>query len=191
MIIDMLNSYSPFGDVRTVLTSLHPGIGFDGYQGSATALSLDHVLRRLIDLPALPSGLDKDIYGGGTDLTLEDSVLTSLDEAIERMIGAFSSLRYRWTPLSAGHRRMNLSALERDSSGLMTYNYSHQSNLRTQTFCVRHGIKMQGSCGSGAQICSTGIRSMSLHNLSTCFTSANSPVQVRRRRSSPPGSLPS
>lgn len=89
---DMLDAYSPFGEVRTVLTSLRPGIGFNGYQGSATAMSLDHVLRRVIGLPALPSGLDRDIYGGGKGLTLEDSVLSSLGEAIERMIGAFSSL---------------------------------------------------------------------------------------------------
>ena len=88
----MLDSYSPFGEVRTVLTSLRPGIGFNGYQGSATAMSLDHVLQRIIGLPALPSGRDKDIYGGGKGLTLEDSVLSSLGEAIERMIGAFSSL---------------------------------------------------------------------------------------------------
>lgn len=91
-IADMLASYSPFGEVRTVLTSLRPGIGFDGYQGSATAMSLDHALRRIIGLPALPSGLDNDIYGGGKGLTLEDSVLSSLGEAIERMIGAFSSV---------------------------------------------------------------------------------------------------
>ena len=67
---DMLDAYSPFGEVRTVLTSLRPGIGFNGYQGSATAMSLDHVLRRVIGLPALPSGLDRDIYGGGKGLTL-------------------------------------------------------------------------------------------------------------------------
>lgn len=91
-IMDMLDAYSPFGEVRTVLTSLRPGIGFYGYQGSATAMSLDHVLQRIIGLPALPSGLDRDIYGGGKGLTIEDSVLSSLGEAIERMIGAFSSL---------------------------------------------------------------------------------------------------
>ncbi|WP_167143958.1 YcaO-like family protein [Canibacter zhoujuaniae] len=88
----MLDSYSPFGEVRTVLTSLRPGIGFNGYQGSATAMSLDHTLRRLIGLPALPTGLDRDIYGGGKGLTLEDAILSSLGEAIERMIGSFSSL---------------------------------------------------------------------------------------------------
>lgn len=91
-VMDMLEAYSPFGEIRTVLTSFRPGIGTNGYQGSATAMSLDHVLQRIIGLPALPSGLDKDIYGGGKGLTLEDSVLSSLGEAIERMIGAFSSL---------------------------------------------------------------------------------------------------
>lgn len=89
---DMLSTYSPFGEIRTVLTSLRPGIGFDGYQGSATAMSLDHTLQRMIGLPALPAELDRDIYGGGKGLTLEDSVLSSLGEAIERMIGVFSSV---------------------------------------------------------------------------------------------------
>ncbi|MFC0265536.1 YcaO-like family protein [Alloscardovia macacae] len=92
---DMLETYSPFGEIKTVLTSLRPGIGFNGYQGSATAMSLDHVLRRITGLPSLPAGLDRDIYGGGKGLCMEDSVLSSLGEAIERMIGAFSSLDLR------------------------------------------------------------------------------------------------
>lgn len=78
---DMLDAYSPFGEVRTILTSLRPEIGFNGYQGSATPMSLDHILRRIIGLPALPSGLDREIYGGGKGLTLEDAVLSSLGEA--------------------------------------------------------------------------------------------------------------
>lgn len=89
---DMLDCYSPFGEIRTVTTTLRAGIGTDGYQGSATPMSLDHVFRRMLGLPALNVGLDRDIYGGGKGLTLCDSVLSSLGEAIERMLGAFSSV---------------------------------------------------------------------------------------------------
>ena len=109
---EMLDVYSPFGEVRTVLTSLRPGIGFDGYQGSATAMSMDHALQRIIGLPALPAGLDRDLYGGGKGLTLEDSVLSSLGEAIERMIGAFSSI----TPATDAIERW-CSAADLDRSG--------------------------------------------------------------------------
>ncbi|APF40851.1 YcaO-like family protein [Neomicrococcus aestuarii] len=89
---EMLKVYSPFGEIRTVMTSLRPGIGVDGYQGSATPMSLDHVFRRMIGLPGLDTGLDRDIYGGGKGLTIADSVLSSLGEAIERMLGSFSCI---------------------------------------------------------------------------------------------------
>lgn len=41
---------------------------------------------------ALKVGLDREIYGGGKGLVLSDSVASSLGEAVERMLGAFSSL---------------------------------------------------------------------------------------------------
>lgn len=92
---EMLGAYSPFGEIRTVMTSLRAGIGTDGYQGSATPMSLDHVFRRIIGLPALATGLDRDIYGGGKGLSLHDSAMSSLGEGIERMLGSFSAIRRR------------------------------------------------------------------------------------------------
>ena len=89
---EMLDVYSPFGEIRTVLTALRAGLGVNGYQGSASPMSLDHVLRRIIGLPGLSTGLDRDIYGGGKGLTLHDSAMSSLGEAIERMLGSFSGL---------------------------------------------------------------------------------------------------
>ena len=108
---EMLDVYSPFGEIRTVMTALRPGVGFDGYQGSATPMSLDHVFRRLIGLPGLNTGLDRDIYGGGKGLTLHDSTLSSLGEAIERMLGSFSGItrateEREWTGTSAELRRL-------------------------------------------------------------------------------------
>jgi ribosomal protein S12 methylthiotransferase accessory factor len=89
---EMLDVYSPFGEIRTVLTALRAGLGVNGYQGSASPMSLDHVFRRIIGLPGLSTGLDRDIYGGGKGLTLHDSAMSSLGEAIERMLGSFSGL---------------------------------------------------------------------------------------------------
>lgn len=109
---EMLNIYSPFGEIRTVMAALRPGLGVDGYQGSATPMSLDHALRRLIGLSGLRLGLDRDIYGGGKGLTLNDSALSSLGEAIERMLGAFSGLEARqgedeWVGTSRELSRLN------------------------------------------------------------------------------------
>lgn len=149
---DMLDAYSPFGEVRTVLTSLRPGIGFNGYQGSATAMSLDHVLRRVIGLPALPSGLDRDIYGGGKGLTLEDSVLSSLGEAIERMIGAFSSLRNRLMQERSGLQSTILNEQGNVLSDLTIFNFLPPNSSKTQTFCAKNGIGTQSSYGFEEQI---------------------------------------
>lgn len=91
-LMEMLDSYSPFGQIRNVLCSFTSGIGVAGYQGSATPLSLDHVFRRIMGLSSLSVGLDREIYGGGKGLTLSDSVASSLGEAVERMTGAFSAL---------------------------------------------------------------------------------------------------
>lgn len=89
---EMLDVYSPFGQVRNVLCSFRSGIGIGGFQGSAAPLSLDHVFRRIMGMGSLSVGLDREIYGGGKGLVLSDSVASSLGEAVERMLGAFSSL---------------------------------------------------------------------------------------------------
>ncbi|MDJ0312187.1 YcaO-like family protein [Arthrobacter sp. H35-D1] len=89
---EMLDVYSPFGQIRNVLTTFRSGLGTGGYQGSAAPFSLDHTFRRMLGLGALNAGLDRDIYGGGKGLALFDSVASSLGEAIERMLGSFSSM---------------------------------------------------------------------------------------------------
>lgn len=89
---EMLDHYSPFGQIRNVLCSFRSGVGMGGFQGSAAPLSLDHLFRRIMGMSALKVGLDREIYGGGKGLVLSDSVASSLGEAVERMLGAFSSL---------------------------------------------------------------------------------------------------
>lgn len=89
---EMLDAYSPFGPIRNVLCSFRSGVGIGGFQGSASPLSLDHTFRRIMGMSSLGVGLDREIYGGGKGLTLADSVSASLGEAVERMLGAFSSL---------------------------------------------------------------------------------------------------
>ena len=89
---EMLSMYSPFGAIRNVLTTFRSGIGPGGFQGTATPMSLDHALRRMLGMSALAAGLDRDIYGGGKGLALSDSVASSLGEAVERMLGAYSCL---------------------------------------------------------------------------------------------------
>ncbi|WP_314145871.1 YcaO-like family protein [uncultured Leifsonia sp.] len=92
---DMAAAYSPFGQIRNVLMVLRPGIGTGGYQGSATPMSLDHTLSRMLGLSGASAGLDKEIYGGGKGLSLFEAVASSLGEAVERMLGSLSSLDER------------------------------------------------------------------------------------------------
>ena len=89
---EMLDVYSPFGQIRNVLSSFRSGVGIGGFQGAATPLSLDHVFRRIMGISSLSAGLDREIYGGGKGLTVADSAASSLGEAVERMLAAFSSL---------------------------------------------------------------------------------------------------
>jgi ribosomal protein S12 methylthiotransferase accessory factor len=105
--------YSPFGQVRNVLMVLRPGVGIGGYQGSATPMSLDYVLSRMLGLSGTSAGLDREIYGGGKGLGLFDAVASSLGEAVERMLGSLTSL----TPGRPEDRRV-ASAAEMQASGL-------------------------------------------------------------------------
>ncbi|MFV4913883.1 YcaO-like family protein [Microbacterium lacticum] len=89
---DLTSVYSPFGAIRNLLMVFRPGIGIGGYQGSATPMSLDHSLSRMLGLSGASPGLDREIYGGGKGLTLFDTVASSLGEAVERMLGSLSSL---------------------------------------------------------------------------------------------------
>lgn len=89
---DLTSVYSPFGAIRNLLMVFRPGVGIGGYQGSATPMSLDHSLSRMLGLSGSSAGLDREIYGGGKGLTLFDTVASSLGEAVERMLGSLSSL---------------------------------------------------------------------------------------------------
>ncbi|GAA1276216.1 YcaO-like family protein [Arthrobacter pascens] len=90
---DLTAVYSPFGQIRNLLMVLRPGIGIGGYQGSATPMSLDHTLSRMLGLSGASAGLDREIYGGGKGLTLFDTVASTLGEGVERMLGSLSSLQ--------------------------------------------------------------------------------------------------
>lgn len=110
---ELLTVYSPFGAIRNVLTSFRSSVGPYGYQGSATPMSLDHQLRRMLGMSGISAGLDRDIYGGGKGLIFADSVASSLGEAVERMLGSFSSLQ-----TVDSRDRMTASAAEMRAVGL-------------------------------------------------------------------------
>ena len=96
-----------------MLTSFRSSVGPYGYQGSATPMSLDHQLRRMLGMSGISAGLDRDIYGGGKGLIFADSVASSLGEAVERMLGSFSSLQ-----TVDSRDRMTASAAEMRAAGL-------------------------------------------------------------------------
>lgn len=89
---DMLRAYSPFGQLRTLLTLFRPGVGIGGYSGSAESFSLDYVMARSLGLSGFNAGLDRQVYGGGKGLALFDMVASTAGEAVERMLGSFAFL---------------------------------------------------------------------------------------------------
>src|SRR6218665_3091720 len=87
---DLTAPYSPYGQIRNLLMGYRPGLGVGGYQGSATPMSLEYTLARMLGLSGASAGLDREKYGGGKGLTLLDTVASTLGEADERMHGSMS-----------------------------------------------------------------------------------------------------
>ncbi|WP_169775324.1 YcaO-like family protein [Streptomonospora alba] len=67
----------------------------------------------MLGMPGVSAGLDRDIYGGGKGLLLSGSVASSLGEAVERMLGSFSSLQVR-----GSEDRTTATAAEMRSAGV-------------------------------------------------------------------------
>lgn len=105
---DMLRSYSPFGQLRTLLTLYRPGMGIGGYSGSAESFSIDHMMARSLGLSGFNAGLDRQLYGGGKGLGVFDMVASTAGEAVERMLGSFAFLASIGSPdlRPATHRQL-------------------------------------------------------------------------------------
>ena len=60
--------------------------------GHAEQYDLNHVLARLLGVPSLDTGVGTNVHGGGKGFLLSDMFLSSLGEAVERIVGTLCHL---------------------------------------------------------------------------------------------------
>jgi ribosomal protein S12 methylthiotransferase accessory factor len=89
---EVLEHYSPHGVLRTFTTYFRPGIGLPMYVGHGQYLDFDYVLRRLLGLSGLQTGVGSQIYGGGKGYDLFGMMASSVGESVERVLGALTFL---------------------------------------------------------------------------------------------------
>ncbi|GAA4710249.1 YcaO-like family protein [Phytohabitans rumicis] len=89
---EVMALYSPYGLLRTFTTYFRPGPGLPMYVGHGQYLDLDHVLRRLLGLSGVETGIGSQIYGGGKGYDLFGMLASSVGESVERVLGALAFL---------------------------------------------------------------------------------------------------
>jgi ribosomal protein S12 methylthiotransferase accessory factor len=87
---EVMEHYSPHGVLRAFTTYFRPGAGLPMYVGHGQYLDFDYVLRRLLGLSGLETGIGGQIYGGGKGYDLFGMVASSIGESVERVLGAFA-----------------------------------------------------------------------------------------------------
>jgi ribosomal protein S12 methylthiotransferase accessory factor len=88
---DLFRFYNPFGPIRKILSSFGARGTTQAYVAYGLNYDLDHVLRRLTNLPGLSTQLRRTLYGGGKSHTLHGMFLSSIGEVVERGLGALQS----------------------------------------------------------------------------------------------------
>lgn len=87
-LLDLLSLYSPHGPFRKVVTYFGPAGGMPIHVGHSEYYDFDYMLRRLTGLSALDSGLSQSIFAGGKGGKIPDMFISSLAEAVERVLGS-------------------------------------------------------------------------------------------------------
>ncbi|HYO15211.1 MAG TPA: YcaO-like family protein [Thermoanaerobaculia bacterium] len=85
---DLLSLYSPHGPFRKVVTYFGPAGGMPIHVGHSEYFDFDYMLRRITGLSALDSGLSHSIFAGGKGASIPNMVVSSLAEAVERILGS-------------------------------------------------------------------------------------------------------
>lgn len=87
-LLDLLSLYSPHGPFRKVVTYFGPAGGMPIHVGHSEYYDFDYMLRRLTGLSALDSGLSQSIFAGGKGGSIPLMFVSSLAEAVERVLGS-------------------------------------------------------------------------------------------------------
>lgn len=103
---DLLSFYSPRGPFRKVVSYFGPAGGMPIHVGHSEYFDFDYMLRRLTGLSALDSGLSRSIFAGGKGGSIPNMVVSSLGEAVERILGSLVVFALGDRIVYATHREM-------------------------------------------------------------------------------------
>ncbi|MDY7095517.1 MAG: YcaO-like family protein, partial [Acidobacteriota bacterium] len=87
---DLLSLYSPRGPLRKVVTYFGPAGGMPIHVGHSEYYDFDYMLRRMTGLSALDSGLSQSLFAGGKGDDIPHMFVSSLGEAVERVLGSLA-----------------------------------------------------------------------------------------------------
>jgi ribosomal protein S12 methylthiotransferase accessory factor len=104
---DMISLYNATGGpVRKVASYLGPGGGFHVNVGHCAHYELDHVIQKMTGMPSLDTGARNTLFGGGKGYSLNDMMLSSLGEGVERALGALAYFLGRAEPIFGTRREL-------------------------------------------------------------------------------------
>lgn len=84
---DLLRFYNPYGPLRKIVTYFGPGAAMPLHVGNGQYYDFDYVLRKLMGLSGLKTGISKSLFAGGKGHHLFGMFVSSLGEMVERVLG--------------------------------------------------------------------------------------------------------
>ncbi|HEX4952748.1 MAG TPA: YcaO-like family protein [Thermoanaerobaculia bacterium] len=109
---DLLAFYSPYGPLRKVVTYFGPAGGMPIHVGHSEYYDFDYMLRRITGLSALDSGLSQSLFAGGKGGNVPHMFISSLAEAVERVLGCLAVFEKSDQIVYASYRDMQRRGYE-------------------------------------------------------------------------------
>jgi len=104
---ELMRLYNPTGGpVRKIATYLGPGGGFHINVGHCAHYELDHVIQKMTGMPSLETGARNTLFGGGKGYSMNDMLLSSLGEGVERALGALAYFLGKAEPIFGTRREL-------------------------------------------------------------------------------------
>jgi ribosomal protein S12 methylthiotransferase accessory factor len=85
---DLLSMYSPHGLFRKVVTYFGHSGGMPIHVGHSEYYDFDYMLRRILGLSSLDTGLTRTLFAGGKGYDIPNMAISSLSEGVERVLGS-------------------------------------------------------------------------------------------------------
>lgn len=89
-LLDLLSLYAPRGPLRKVVTYFGPAGGMPIHVGHSEYYDVDYMFRRMTGLSSIDSGLTRTLFAGGKGCDVPNMFVSSLAEAVERVLGSLA-----------------------------------------------------------------------------------------------------